>query len=189
MDAFKNLSPQQVARLIQYAEAGDVEGQVDGGQLHAEKNAPWVNGAFTHLRFPSYQFVPYPKTLYNAEWLRADEQYRDALNRRIRPGQEDDYREMLATASAARAACRVVVENADDEKALGAGWAETPQLAREVQEQLDRAVARAAAESNYDDRNLGSLAKAEREAHDAASDGHLVEVPRTPIAAKGKRND
>jgi hypothetical protein len=187
MDAFKNLSPQQVARLIQYAEAGDVEGQIDGGQLHAEKNAPWVNGAFTHLRFPAWSFVPYPKVLYNAQWLRADEQYRDALNRRVRPGQEDDYREMLANATTMRASCRRIVENSDEEHALGAGWAETPALAVAAQEQLDRAVARAAAESNYDDRNLSALAKAERDNADAVSEGHLVEVPRTPLAPKGKR--
>ena len=42
-----NLSPQQLARLIAFAQAGDE--QIDGGQLHAEKNAPWVNGLYTHL--------------------------------------------------------------------------------------------------------------------------------------------
>lgn len=186
-EAFKHLSAQQIARLIQYAEGGETEGTPDGAVLHAEKNAPWVNGAFSHLRFPAYQFQPYPKRLYSAGWLRADEQYRDALNRRVRVGHEDEWKQILEDARHLRDSCVVQVENAEDERALGSGWADSPGAAVELQERLDRAVAQAAAESNYDDRNLGALAQAERAAADAASDGHLVEVPRTPVH-KGKRD-
>jgi hypothetical protein len=74
-----------------------------------------------------------------------------------------------------------LVQNADEEQRLGSLWCETPAKAIEVQEAQDRAVAEAAAVSNWDDRNMSPAAKAERETADAASDGHLVEVPRTPV--------
>jgi hypothetical protein len=182
-DAFKQLSAQQLARLIQYAEAGD-DAAPDGAQLHAEKNAPWVNGAYTHLRFPPYEFRPYPKCLYTSAYLRAQEQYLQAKARRVRPGDEGDYFVRLQETEAARNATMRIVESPDEEAALGPGWAETPGKAVEQQETLDRAVAQAAAESAWDDRRLGALAQAERATADEQSPEHLVEVPRTPVKPK-----
>ena len=81
-DAFKDLNPQQLARLIQYAE-GTTSGETpDGATLHAEKNAPWVNGntrrcAFRPTRSSRIQ-IP-----VHSQWLRADEQYHNALRLRF----------------------------------------------------------------------------------------------------------
>jgi hypothetical protein len=179
-DVVKNLTPQQMARLVKYLDGGD--DTPDGAVLHAEKNAPWVNGMYSSYRAPAYVHQPYPKWLFNAQWLRADEQWRNALTLRGRRGREQDETErIIADATAARDACMRLVQNADEERLLGSTWCETPQKAVEAQEAHDRAIAAAAAESNWDDRLMSPAAKAERDAADAASDGHLVEVPRTPV--------
>jgi hypothetical protein len=181
-DQLKNLSAQQLARLVQLAEGTGGDPTPDGAVLHAEKNAPWVNGMYSAYRAPAYVFQPYPKYLFNAGWLRANEQYLNALTLRGRRGADDSERErIIKDAEVAREACMRRVEGPEEERLLGAGWCETPQQAVERQEQFDRAVAEAAATSNWDDRNLSALAKREREAADAASDGHLTEVPRTPV--------
>lgn len=195
LDQFKNLSAQQIARLIQYAEGGSPSEQIDGAKLHAEKNAPWVNGAYSHLRFPpparpgDPDFQAYPKVLFSAEYTRADEQYRNALRLRARRGMEDEAAVLIADASTTRDGCMRWVNDAAEEAALGASWQETPAKALAMRETLDRAVAQAAAESNYDDRRMGTLAKAERDAADAASPEHLVELPRTPIPTHQKKKD
>jgi hypothetical protein len=180
-DLIKQLTPQQLARLIQYAEGGG-ETTPDGATLHAEKNAPWVNGMYTSQRFPAYVFQPYPKWLYTAGWIRADEQYRNALRLRVRRGMDPDQVEQIVQdAALAREACMKLVQGAEEERLLGSLWCDSPTLAIEAQEQHDRAIAEAAAVSAYDDRLMSPAATAEREAADAASDGHLVEVARTPV--------
>ena len=85
-DQLKNLSPQQLARLIQLAEGTGGEPTPDGATLHNEKNAPWVNGMYSNYRAPAYVHQDYPKTLFTADWIRADEQYRNALALRARRG-------------------------------------------------------------------------------------------------------
>lgn len=185
-DAFKNLTPQQVARLLQYAE-GTTGGDafVDGGVLHAEKNAPWVNGQYSNIRFPAYVYQPYPKWLFNASWLKLDEQWRNALALRGRRGGDPDERErIIFDAATARAAAMQLVQGPEEERLLGSLWCETPALAVEAQEKSDRAIAQAAAESNWDDRRMSPAAQAEREALDAASETHLTDVPRTPLAPR-----
>lgn len=182
-DALKNLTPQQLARLLQYAQGGEEQNNPDGATLHAEKNAPWVNGAYSHLRFPPYEFHPYPKMLFTADWVRCNEEYQNAL--RYRPRHRDeDIQSLVADAFAAREACTRTVQTPEDEAALGSEWAESPKLAVENRERLARQMAEAAAVSTYDDRRMGPLAQAEREAADAASEHHLVEVPRQPIRKK-----
>jgi hypothetical protein len=47
-------------------------------------------------------------------------------------------------------------------------------------------MARAAAESNYDDRRLSEPAKAERAAVEDAAPGHVAEIPRA-VPKTGKR--
>lgn len=193
-EPFKQLSAQQLARLIQYAEGGDANPD-DGARLHAEKNAPWINGAYSHLRFPApalpgtAEFQPYPKTLFNGDYARADEQYRNALRLRARRGADADVLDILREAQQVRDECMRTVANVDEENILGPHWQETPAKALAMREQLERSVAQAAAESAFDDRTLGALARRERETADAASEGHLVEVPRTPIAPKTKKAD
>jgi len=94
-----------------------------------------------------YTYVPYPKALY----------------RITQPGQTD-------------AECRVV--NSDHEMSkLGTAWHESPTEAKEAFEKLESDVAKAAAESNYADRNLSAGAAAERLAHDRSTDEMITDVP------------
>ena len=181
-DMFKNLSAQQLAKLMQLADGGDQT--PDGGTLHAEKNAPWVNGMYSNIKFPPYVFQPYPKTLFNAQYLKADEQYRAALALRSRRGYDDDRERIVNDATATREACMRIVQGPEEERLLGSLWCETPALAVEAQEKSDRAIAEAAAASNWDDRNMSALAHRERAAADETSEGHLVEVPRTRVAPR-----
>jgi hypothetical protein len=179
-DLLNKLSAQQLARLQQMIDGGDET--PDGATLHAEKNAPWVNGMYSAYRPPPYTPQFYPKWLFTADWLRADEQWRNALALRGRRGQNEDERErIIKDADEARAACMRLVQGPEEERGLGSLWHETPGKAVEAREAQARAIAEAAAISNWDDRRMGATAKAEREALDAASETHLTDVPRTPI--------
>jgi hypothetical protein len=185
-DQLKNLSPQQLARLIQLSEGAGGDPVIDGGVLHAEKNAPWVNGMYSNYRPPPYVHQEYPKFLFTADWLKADEQYRNALALRARRGDDDERLRIISDATAARDACMRKVNGPEEERLLGSTWFESPVKAVEAREAQARSIAQAAAESNWDDRNMGELAKREREALDAASETHVTEVPRTPIKRSHK---
>ena len=182
---FGNLTANQLAKLIQFAQAD--EEHVDGAQLHAEKNAPWVNGIYSHLRFPSYTFQPFPKMLYSPGYQRAAAQYAGALKMRAKRGDDEDREYLIAQARDARDACTRIVQHEEEQAALGSLWCEHPDQAVAAQETFDRAIAQAAAESNFDDRHLGALATRERTAADDASDGHLVEVAATAIPTYQKK--
>lgn len=53
-------------------------------------------------------------------------------------------------------------------------------------EAAQQAVAVAAAERNWQDRNMGEKARAESDAVEQASSKHLGEIPRTPITRRGR---
>ncbi len=149
----------------------------EGARLHAEKNAPWVAGAYTHLHFPPYQFRPYPKMLYHSSYGEAKDAYDRALRIPAR-GTEDGARaQALLEAQRALDASMRIVQTEDEAVALQGAWFDSPQAAAAAKEQWAQAIAQAAAESAYEDRRLGPAAKAERKAADEASDGHLVEIP------------
>ena len=74
------------------------------------------------------------------------------------------------------------VHNDEERTALeGAGYRATPQEAVEAQQDRDREMARAAAESNFDDRRMSAAAREERDEVEASTAVHVAEVPRTPI--------
>lgn len=158
-----------------------------GARLHAEKNSPAVSGMYAELKFPPYQFRPYPKMLYSADYLDACAEYDRAL--RIVSRGDDQTRDLAIKQAQYRKdqATRTVESEEQEEALAGAGWADTPQRAKEKKEALERAVAQAAAEAAYADRNMGELARREREAIDADHEGHLVEVPETPKGPRGTR--
>lgn len=188
-----SLTPQELAQLstlIKRAELQSVQDEMDkqqGAILHAEKNAPWVDGgryrdALKTLP-PNPSLLgrpqPYPKLLYSVDYGPAQRDYQDALRyreRRDEPGTRD---ELIKRAEAAMAAATKEVANAADEaRWTETGlWATTVQGAVEAEERRQRAIADAAAESRHADRRLSPAALAERTAAEDAHDGHLVEVP------------
>lgn len=79
--------------------------------------------------------------------------------------------------------CQLVVHSdAERDRAMGDGWRDHPKDALEHQEALQRAIADAAAERAYADRNMSEKAKAEAKAVD---DAHFEHVAAIPEAKRG----
>lgn len=97
-----------------------------------------------------YRYEPYPKMLF----------------RITQPGQTE--------------AEVCVVTNAHEHSRKGSDWFETPDDARAHFARVEADVAKAAAEANYQDRNMSEAAKAERLAHDRSTDEMVTDVPRRP---------
>jgi hypothetical protein len=66
------------------------------------------------------------------------------------------------------------------------GYREGRAAAQAHVEELEQAVARAAAERAYADRNLGEKAKAEAAKIEDATSGHVGEIPATPVKPRGR---
>lgn len=181
---------QALAVAVQKSQLTALQDEMDkqqGERLHNEKNAPWAPGGYYEKALkslppnPSLQGMPrqYPKMLYSVDYTKAQAAYVAASRfrePRDQPGLRDD---MLREAQSAMShACYVVGDAAEERRALDTGlWAETPAKAVEAEERRAQAIATAAAESNWDDRRMGEKAQQERAAADAASEGHLVNVP------------
>lgn len=148
----------------------------EGARLHNEKNAPWVSGMYSHLRFDPYVYQEYPKALYTADYLQAK---REAHNAKYLSGVTDQERqEAIKEAERVLAAQTCAVgDEAAERLRLGQGWAITPEAALAVRKAAEHELSVQAAHLAYEDRNLGEKARAEREAADNESEGHLVEVP------------
>jgi hypothetical protein len=148
-----------------------------GAQLHAEKNAPWINGTYSHLKFPPFRPAEYPKMLYSSRYGDARKAYEAALRIPAR-GTEDGLRaQALLEADRDLKAAVCIVQDADEERKRHGAWYETPTAAEVAKEAMAQAVAQAAAESSYADRRLSPAAQAERAAYDAESEDHVVDVP------------
>jgi hypothetical protein len=77
-----------------------------------------------------------------------------------------------------KGATHTVNSDVEERQALETGlWARTADEALAVEARRQQAIAEAAAVSRHDDRRLSAAAMAERDAIDAVSDGHLVDVP------------
>lgn len=185
---FSTLSPEdlkQLAVAIQKSQLTALQDEIDkqqGSALHDAKNAPWAPGGYYEKALkslPPYQYREYPKMLYSVDYPQAQRDFVAAhrfRERRDEPGVRD---ELIRHAMAAmQASCWVVGDAAEERGALETGlWAETAEGAIAAEEARNQRIATAAAESQWDDRRLSSAAQAEREAADADSEGHLVEVP------------
>lgn len=193
LGGLNGLNARQLAKLIAYAEAEDEE--IDGGALHAEKNAPWVNGTYSHLLDaqghlkgePRYVHHEYPKMLYNAPYLRAAAQHEAAKRMRAKRGDDEEREFLIAQTRDIMESYTRIVHSPEEEVSLGSLWQGHPTLAVEAQEMLDLSIAAAAAYSAGDDQHMSAAARAERDVADQASEGHLVEVAQTPIPTHQKQ--
>jgi hypothetical protein len=159
----------------------------EGARLHVEKNAPWVNGMYSHLKFPAYQYREFPKMLYDEQYEAACLAYEHALRMPAR-GSDDTEREVaLRQAQRAKDEHSVTVGSVAEQERLGRGWYESPTAAVAAVQARAREIEVAAAHLNYEDRNLTGAALEEREAADAVSDGHLVDVTATLQKHRGGR--
>jgi len=93
-----------------------------------------------------------------------------------------------AAAEAFTKRCQVIVADAEsDARHHAAGWRKSPELALELFEQEQRAIAQAAAEEMYRVERMGEQARKEYAAHDAATEAPATEVPEPKKAAPAKR--
>jgi len=175
-----DLTPDEQARMRRYLDQLPDFGQANpdlGAQLHAEKNAPWINGTYSHLKFPPFRPAEYPKMLYSPSYGDA-RKAKDAALRIPARGTEDGLRaQALLDAERDLQTSMCIVHDADEERDRHGAWYETPTAAEVAKEAMAQAVAQAAAESAYTDRAMSPAAQAERAAYDAESEAHVIDLP------------
>lgn len=188
------LSKEQMADLVaKLTTLSGVKTQEDfdeGARLHATKNAPWINGPYTHLPpeilQPRYVYKEFPKALYSTGYeaarLALDQAYM------IPARGSDDVERKRAVEAAERELTKHTceVKSQAEQDALAGAWFESPAAAVAAKASWDREVALAAAHREYEDRNLGDVARREMRAFDEAADGHTPEIPETPKRPKGR---
>lgn len=176
-----DLSQQLAALRAQLDALSKIKTQEDfdeGARLHNAKNAPWVKGPYSDLIFPPYRYQQFPQMVYSASYLDAVQAYEEALMVPAR-GSEDNARS-LAILKAERKKLEAVktVHDGDElARALATGWYEGPEGAAKAKQAAQDAIALAAAERAYDDRNMGEKAKAEIDAFDEQSDDFVAVIP------------
>ncbi len=122
-----------------------------------------------------YVYVPFPKMLYKAQ------RRPDGV---VSVGEADDrvFGGQPGAAEAFSTTCQRIVRSEDElHRALNDGWREHPKEALDQHEAMERKIADAAAQRNYEDRNMGARAKAEAESADAVGGmEHLPEIAEAP---------
>lgn len=149
----------------------------EGARLHAEKNAPWVNGQYSHLKFEPYVFRAFPKMLYSLAYEAACLEYDYACLIPARGSEEGARDAAMRAAQRKKDAAMIVVKSASEQDMLGAGWYESPMAAVAAKKGLENDIAIAAAHREYEDRNMGEQARAEMRTFDEAADRFVAEVP------------
>ena len=158
----------------------------EGARLHMEKNAPWVAGQYTHLRFDPYVHQDFPSAMHSPGFLQAVQDVRDA--QRL-PGVTDAERQagVKEAQRILEGHCCLVRDEAEMRQREGMGWHADPVKAKANTAKAENELAVQAAHLAYEDRHLGDLARREREEADDASEGHLVEVKRKPGRPRASR--
>lgn len=157
----------------------------EGARLHAEKNAPWVHGQYSDLKFEPYVFRAYPRMLYNLDYAPACLAYEQAL---IVPGRGSDegVRQHAVTAALRRKteATKIVPNAAEHAGAQTRNWYDSPDLAAAAAKAVEQERYVQQGHREYEDRNLGELAKAEATAYDDAAGDFTPIIPEQAVRRK-----
>jgi hypothetical protein len=106
-----------------------------------------------------WKYVPFPRMLYHAV------------------KRKDGVVVCIDPAIPEAQSCVIVHSEAEQSRAMEAGWRESQKEAMDWFEAKEQSIAKAAAHRNYEDRNMSEKAKAEiSEAEAAAGADHLPEV-------------
>lgn len=134
-----------------------------------------------------YRYRPFPKMVYIAKKFKGKIVCMAAPPHPVEFVNPKEYeRADEAAAIFTRECQRIVNDETEFQKAMEAGYRESPAEAVEHAEKREDRKADATAERNYDDRHMSDKAKAEARAkEDAAGAEHLPEIPRTPIKPRG----
>lgn len=161
----------------------------EGARLHAEKNAPWVNGMYSDMKFPPYQYKPFPKMLYGIDYEPATLALDQA--HLIPAWGTDDREQKKAIAEAQRRqslATRIVQTEIEYADAKNSGhWFDTPGDAVASVKAAHDALAVGQAHREYEDRNMGEGARREMRAVDDAADDFTPVIPEQPRPGPRKR--
>lgn len=162
---------------------------VDGGivvnaaSAYAKEMAKWEQfpSKFTGSKGPGnpYQYRPFPKMLYQAKHRGAKVVCMAEPPHPMAFPNASEHARAEQEADAFNQSCQRIVNNeAEMAKAFESGWRESIEDAVAFVKERDRSISTAAAERNYQDRNMSDAAKREIAEAEAAADGqHLPEVP------------
>ncbi len=123
-----------------------------------------------------YVYVEYPRMMYKAR------KRPDGVVAVIETNDQlCTEREALLVPGAAEAWSRgnymEVRDEAEERRAYGSGWRNTPEEAMNQYEAEQREIAKIAAHRNYEDRNMSESAKAEVAEYEGISSEHSPEIP------------
>ena len=134
-------------------------------------------------------FEPFPKMLYKAAKLPS------GTVRCMEPPPDPRHfadvkvyeREAILAENFNRQCWKVVHSEGEQQQAFAEGWRATPAEALALHERWEEAIADAAAERAYRDRQMSESAQAEAAAHDGATGTHQPEGPPAPPRRGGWR--
>lgn len=161
----------------------------EGARLHMAKNAPWINGPYSHLGpeilNPPYVYRPYPMALYHPDYPEARKALDEA--QMIPANGSDDSERKRAVLLAQQWLDKTTkrVQTLAEHDLCRGSWFDTPEDAYQAKQAAAKEVAVQAAHLAYDDRRLGEQATAEREEADTLADAHLTDV--TAVLKEKKR--
>lgn len=152
----------------------------EGARLHNLKNAPWINGPYTHLGpeilNPPYKFRPYPMALYHPDYVDARKALNEAEMMPANGSDDADRKKAITLAQQWLDKTTKKVLSAEEHNLYRGQWFDSPADAYAAKQAAANEVAVQAAHLAYDDRHLGDAAKREREEADELADAHLVDV-------------
>lgn len=141
-----------------------------------------------------YTFRPYPAMVYKAQQIPPGfpgaGKHVVALQKpnSFSFHNPQEWQQACEMAETFTASCQLVVGDKDEHKrARDQGWRDSQQEALEFQASLDKLVSDAAGVRNWEDRNMGAKAQAERDKAEAENFGHLGEIPEKPIVRRVKK--
>jgi hypothetical protein len=152
----------------------------EGARLHNQKNAPWINGPYTHLGpeilNPPYKFRPYPMALYHPDYVDARKALTEAEMLPANGSDDADRKKAITLAQQWLDKTTKKVASVEEHNLYRGQWFDSPADAYAAKQAAANEVAVQAAHLAYDDRNLGDAAKREREEADTLADEHLTDV-------------
>lgn len=150
----------------------------EGARLHAEKNAPWVKGQYSHIRFEPYTFKAFPKMLYGLDYPAAVRAREEAEMTPAFGMNDLERKQAVLLAERRVAASTTIVKSEGELRRLGSGWYETPGDVTDHLAGLQKDVEVAAAHRAYEDRKMTGKAARERDQYDEQADHFVAEIPQ-----------
>lgn len=160
----------------------------EGARLHNAKNAPWVHGQYSDMKFEPYVYKPYPRMLYNGEYDVACVEYENALILPARGSEEGARQHAIAAALRKKQNATCTVQDESEHAARKTrGWFDSPTEAVEMMKAVEHERFIQQAHREFEDKGLSEPARREATAFDDAAGDFTPEIPQTPIRRKPGR--